>query len=178
VTTDHYDLGALAYGIDRIERARKTIEHRRHAWNAKPGWNWKPGEAGMEHPKVVGPAAQAVLDYSDDGQRYQVNGYTHDGHHLYRREFATLDAALRNGDRVARTGPTQAERVEAWNLTYPVSQAIRYWTGAREGAGRTGRTRTAATLLEGHTAVVWVTGHAACVALTHVDPIPESEADS
>lgn len=176
MTDTDYDLGALAYGIDRIEKARKTIARRRHAWDAKPGWNWKPGEPGMEHPKVVGTHGKAVLDYSDDGQRFQVNGYTHNGHRIYRREFATLDAALRNGTRVANEGPTPAEHVEAWNLTYPEGQAVRYWTGAREDAGETGRTRSAAWVAEGHTAVVQVTGHGAWIALTHVDPIPETEA--
>jgi hypothetical protein len=171
---DTYDLGALANGIDRIERARKTIDRRQYT--DKAGHDWRPGGAGDAHPKVVGTYGQAVLDYSDDGARYQVNGYTHDGHHLYRKEFASLDAALRNGTRVANDGPTPAEHVAAWNLTYPEGRAVRYWTGVREGAGQKGRTRSAASVLGGHTAVVWVTGHGACIALTHVKPIPESEA--
>lgn len=70
-----------------------------------------------------------------------------------------------------RTGPfAEAYReyralleTEAWNHRHP------------EGAGQTGRTRSAASVLSGHTAVVWVTGHAACIALAHVQPIPESE---
>ncbi|WP_086559898.1 hypothetical protein [Streptomyces africanus] len=173
MSTDTYDLGHIASGIDRIERARKIIDRRRHT--DKVGADWKPGEPGMEHPKVVGVTAQAVLDYSDDGARFQVNGYTYDGHHLYRREFASLDAALRNGSRVANDGPTPAERAEAWNLTYPEGQTVRYWTGAREGAGETGRTRSAAWVAEGHTAVVFVTGHGAWISLRHVDPIPETE---
>lgn len=174
MSTDVYDLGALAYGMDRIEWARKTIGRRQYTDRA--GHDWKPGGPGMEHPKVVGVTAQAVLDYSDDGQRFQVNGYTYDGHHLYRREFASLDAALRNGSRVANEGPTPAERVGAWNLTYPEGQSVRYWTGAKEGPGQKGRTRGAAWVAEGHTAVVQVTGHGAWVALTHVQPIPETEA--
>lgn len=168
-----YELGALVYGIDRIERARKTIGRRRHT--DKVGNDWTPQE-GWRHPFVVGTHGKAVLDYSEDGARYQVNGYTHGGHHLYRREFASLDAALRNGTRVANDGPTPAERAEAWNLTYPEGQAVCYWTGAREGTGETGHTRSAAWVAEGHTAVVQVTGHGAWVALTHVDPIPETEA--
>ncbi|MGW2213263.1 hypothetical protein [Streptomyces sp. NPDC001781] len=70
----------------------------------------------------------------------------------------------------------EARRAEAWNATYPEGTPVRYWTGAREGAGVKGRTRSAASVLGGHTAVVWVTGHGACIALTHVQPIPESEA--
>jgi hypothetical protein len=174
VSTDTYDLGHIASGIDRIERARKTIDRRQYT--DKVGNDWTPQPEGWHHPFVVGVHGKAVLDYSEDGARFQVNGYTHAGHHLYRREFATLDAALRNGSRVANDGPTPAERAEAWNLTYPEGQAVRYWTGAREGAGETGRTRSAAWVAEGHTAVVQVTGHGAWVALTHVDPIPETEA--
>lgn len=170
--TPDYDLGAIAYGIDRIERARRAIGRRRYT--DKVGHDWKPGEPGMEHPKVVGVTAQAVLDYSDDGQRFQVNGYTYDGHHLYRREFASLDAALRNGSRVANDGPTPAERVEAWNLTYSEGQAVRFWTGVKEGPGVKGRTRSAATVFGG-AAVVTVDGYER-VALTHVKPVPESEA--
>jgi hypothetical protein len=173
MSADTYDLGHIASGIDRIERARKTIDRRKYT--DKVGNDWTAGIEGMKHPKVVGVYGEAVLDYSDDGARFQVNGYTHGGHHLYRREFASLDAALRNGSRVAHDGPTPAERVEAWNLTYPEGRAVRYWTGAREGAGATGRTRSAAWVAEGHTAVVQVTGHGAWIALTHVDPIPETE---
>jgi hypothetical protein len=72
---------------------------------------------------------------------------------------------------------TPAEHVDAWNTTYPEGTPVRYWTGFRQGEGRTGRTRSAASVLEGHTAVVWVTGHGACIALTHVQPIPGTEAD-
>ncbi len=172
---DPYDTDGAARGIDRIERARKSIDRRQYT--DKVGNDWKPGEQGDSHPEVVGTYGKAVLDYSDDGLRYQVNGYTYDGHALYRREFASLDAALRNGTRVANEGPTPAEHVETWNRVYPEGKAVRYWTGAREGAGQKGRTRSAAQVLGNHTAVVWVTGHGACIALTHVKPIPESEAD-
>lgn len=172
MTDEEYE--AAARGIDRIERARKTIDRRRYT--DRIGGDWKPGEQGDPHPEVVGTYGKAVLDYSDDGKRFQVNGYTYAGHRLYQREFASLDAALRNGTRVANDGPTEAEHVEAWNLTHSEGQAVRYWTGAKEGPGQKGRTRSAAWVAEGHTAVVRVTGHGAWVTLTHVKPIPESEA--
>jgi hypothetical protein len=166
------DLGHVASGIDRIGRARKTIERRQYT--DKPGHDWRPGYG--ESPWHKGRLGIASLSYSEDGQKYEVSVSSREDDVLvYLREFATLDAALRNGTRVANDGPTPAERVEAWNLTYPVGQAVRYWTGAREGAGETGRTRTAAWVAEGHTAVVQVTGHGAWIALTHVDPIPETE---
>lgn len=173
MTTD-YDMDAIARGIDRIERARKTIDRRRYT--DRIGNDWTPGAQGDSHPEVVGTYGKAVLDYSDDGLRFQVNGYTYAGHALYRREFASLDAALRNGSRVANEGPTPAEHVETWNRVYPEGKAVRYWTGAKEGPGQKGRTRSAAWVAEGHTAVVQVTGHGAWVQLTHVKPIPESEA--
>lgn len=64
---------------------------------------------------------------------------------------------------------------ELFNSRCPEGTPVRYWTGAREGSGQTGRTRSAASVLGGHTAVVWVTGHGACIALTHVVPTLESE---
>jgi hypothetical protein len=36
------------------------------------------------------------------------------------------------------------------------------------------RTRSKASVLGGHTDVVWVDGHSACIALDHVDPVSES----
>jgi hypothetical protein len=64
-----------------------------------------------------------------------------------------------------------ASTVDAWNKRVVVGTHVRYWTGVREDEPKTGETRSQAQLLGGHTPVVWVTGHAACIALTHVDPI-------
>lgn len=61
--------------------------------------------------------------------------------------------------------------VAAFNAANPVGTPVRYWTGAREGEGRTSVTRTEAQVLSGHTPVVWVEGHGACIALTHVQPV-------
>lgn len=62
--------------------------------------------------------------------------------------------------------------VAAFNDTVPVGTPVRYWTGDRDlDEAKTGQTRTRAHLLGGHTPVVWVTGHAACIALTHVEAI-------
>jgi hypothetical protein len=73
-----------------------------------------------------------------------------------------------------QTNRFEADKASAWNAAHPEGTYVRYWTGAREGAGQTGRTRSTARVLGGHTAVVWVTGHGACIALTHVQPEPES----
>lgn len=63
-----------------------------------------------------------------------------------------------------------AERiVEEWNRRVPVGTAVRYWTGAKSGPGRRGETRSEAFALGGHTACVQVTGHAAAIALSHVE---------
>jgi hypothetical protein len=64
----------------------------------------------------------------------------------------------------------QAKAVEAWNTQHPVGTPVRYWTGHREGDGKASHTRSAAHVLGGHTAVVWVEGESSCIALTHVQP--------
>lgn len=71
---------------------------------------------------------------------------------------------------------SEAALVESWNATYPVGQAVRYSAGFREGATSRGRTRSRATLLGGHTAVVWVEGYSGCIALSHVQAVT-SEVD-
>ena len=64
-----------------------------------------------------------------------------------------------------------AERalVKHWNQAHDVGISVRYWPGMRAGDGLEGTTRTVAQLLGGHTAVVWVTGSPACIALTHIE---------
>jgi len=71
----------------------------------------------------------------------------------------------------APAGTADRRAVEWFNQENPIGTPVRYWTGVREGEGQTGVTRTAAHLLGGHTPVVWVTGHPACIALTHVQPM-------
>ncbi|MEV6344155.1 hypothetical protein [Actinoplanes sp. NPDC051851] len=66
-----------------------------------------------------------------------------------------------------RTARETARTIE-WNERYAIGTPVRYWTGVREGAGKTSRTRTEADLLGGHTAVVWVDNEPSCIALTHV----------
>jgi hypothetical protein len=66
---------------------------------------------------------------------------------------------------------TQREHVARWNDAHPVGTPVRYWTGDREGDGKTSVTRTVADLLDGHTAVVCVEGVASCIALSHVEAV-------
>jgi hypothetical protein len=65
-----------------------------------------------------------------------------------------------------------ADAVDAFNRDNMIGAHVQYWTGVREGRGKFSTTRSAAALLSGHTPVVWVTGEASCVALTHVEPVP------
>jgi hypothetical protein len=73
---------------------------------------------------------------------------------------------------LARSTFTPEELCHKWNRRFPVGTRVRYWTGVREGLGKVSKTRTVAQVLEGHTAVVWLEDHIACVALSHVEPIP------
>lgn len=72
------------------------------------------------------------------------------------------------------TTPTaEHAAARAFNDAHPVGTLVRYWKGVREGDGKVSRTRTAAQLLSGHTAVVWVEHEGACIALTHIQPISD-----
>lgn len=66
-------------------------------------------------------------------------------------------------------------RVDGFNARYRVGTPVLAYPGCRPEADKEApclltRTRSKATVLEGHTPVVWVDGHSACIALTHVDP--------
>ena len=61
-----------------------------------------------------------------------------------------------------------------FNDMFVVGTPVRYWTGAREGTGVLSHTRTPADVLGGHTPMVWVDGHAACIALTHVECVTQA----
>lgn len=159
-------------GVRLMERASGTIQRRR--CTHKPGRNWSPGHGGRA-PWHWGEHGKAQLSASEDGTRYVVTVLAADGDvRMFQGEYATLDAALRNGA-AAASNPEPASWVAGWNGKYPEDTPVLYWTGAREGDGTLGRTRSAASVLGG-TAVVWVTGHGACIALTHVCPISEGEA--
>ena len=58
--------------------------------------------------------------------------------------------------------------VDKWNAKHSEKTLVRYWPGVREGDGLQGWTQTAACLLGGHTAGVYI-GGAGFVALTHVE---------
>jgi hypothetical protein len=63
---------------------------------------------------------------------------------------------------------------DEWNRLHPVGTPVIAYPGGRpEDFPNDERivttTRSKATVLSGHTAVVWVHGHSACIALTHID---------
>lgn len=70
------------------------------------------------------------------------------------------------------SSPDGQEVVIEFNRDHMIGTHVQYWTGVREGRGKFSTTRSAAELLGGHTPVVWVAGHEACIALTHVEPVP------
>ncbi|MEW2164365.1 hypothetical protein AB0912_15435 [Streptomyces sp. NPDC007084] len=65
-----------------------------------------------------------------------------------------------------------------WNARYPIGTPVTAYPGVRpeDGDGKRldTRTRSEAQVLGG-TAVVWVDGHGACIALTHVDPVQSAD---
>ena len=64
---------------------------------------------------------------------------------------------------------------DLWNQRNGVGAQVRYWTGTKRGPGENGYTRSVASVICG-TAVVWITGHSGCVALSHVEPIRTAKA--
>jgi hypothetical protein len=54
----------------------------------------------------------------------------------------------------------------------PIGTLVRYWTGVREGEGKTGKTRSEVQNMHG-TPVVWVEGQAGCIAMSHVEVMEE-----
>ncbi len=73
--------------------------------------------------------------------------------------------------------PDPRRLVAQWNRRVPVGQPVLYWPGTVVGQGKLSRTCAQATVLGGHTAVAWLEGERACVALTHVAALPNVAAD-
>ncbi|MEU0393873.1 hypothetical protein ABZ208_14020 [Streptomyces sp. NPDC006208] len=76
--------------------------------------------------------------------------------------------------------PTGELTAAEWNERYPVGTAVVAYPGCRpeddpNGERLVTRTRSKASTYGGHTPVVWVDGHGAWIALTHVDAIPGGE---
>jgi hypothetical protein len=67
------------------------------------------------------------------------------------------------------------QQIERWNNRYPVGTEVIYHPVIGEKEGHRTRTLTLASLLSGHTAVVFVEGVRGCVALDALTPIPPVE---
>lgn len=82
---------------------------------------------------------------------------------------------MRHG--ISMNPPTPAQRakfqqkvVDAFNKLHPVGTLVSYWRGLKTGdPSGTGKTKYAAQLLSGHTAVVWIEGCSGCISLSHVE---------
>lgn len=64
---------------------------------------------------------------------------------------------------------------DEWNALYPVGTPVVAYPACRpeddpNDERLVTHTRSKAEVLGGHTDVVWVEGHSACISLTHVDP--------
>lgn len=70
-----------------------------------------------------------------------------------------------------KTKAAEEKAVERFNEAHEIGTEVRYWTGMREGDGKLSKTRTLAQMLSGHTAVVWIEDHGACIALTHIEAV-------
>lgn len=69
---------------------------------------------------------------------------------------------------------------ETFNARYPVGTPVLAYPGARpedfpKARRLVTRTRSRASVLSGHTDVVWVDDHSSCIALSHVDVVTEAE---
>jgi len=74
--------------------------------------------------------------------------------------------------------PTGELTAAQWNERYPIGTPVMAYPGCRSEDDPNDerlvtRTRSRASTLGGHTPVVWVDGHGACISLTHIDVIEE-----
>lgn len=75
---------------------------------------------------------------------------------------------------------TPQTTTDLWNTRYPIGTPVTAYPSTRPEDGANcerlaTRTRSEAQVLEGHTAVVWVDGHGACIQLSHVDPVQSAD---
>lgn len=73
---------------------------------------------------------------------------------------------------IYQSARTPEAQVRAFNDVYPVGTAVRVYPGFRSGRHVDTKTCRVASVLSGHTAVVWVEALSGCQCLTHVDVLP------
>lgn len=72
------------------------------------------------------------------------------------------------------TRETATLAADLWNAQHAVGTPVHYWPMTVQEEPRTGRTRSTAQVLGGHTAVVWVEGCAGAISLSHVEALPQA----
>lgn len=143
----------------------------------------RPGELGL-HPDVYRDAVRAVpsVEGIPVEQREEALGgrrvvvacvrpQDQPDERLGLFECPSLEAFVQTPQDLNSLSP------EEWNHRYPVGTRVRFWPGAKDGEGRESVTRSAAQRLggAGGPPVVWVRDYAACIALTHVEPLAPIE---
>lgn len=121
------------------------------------------------------PAGHTVDGWDCDGGMTAHYNYGKPGPGAFTGAFIAVRPMNLDERKAAIVAELNAATVEEWNTSHPVGTPVRYWTWTREGDGQVGETRSAARLLGGNTPVVWVTGHPACITLTHVAPLQEEQ---
>lgn len=88
---------------DAIERVCRAIWRR--AYTEAPGGDWTtvdPGaDSGTPIPTFYGDAGRARIFSTADGAAFDVRVFAHNGDEMWHRTYASMDAAFRNGKRVA-----------------------------------------------------------------------------
>jgi hypothetical protein len=89
-------------------------------------------------------------------------------------EKALSQISRANARRFRRMKPKSAAELEAeclrWNAEHPIGTEVIYHPVIGQAKGTKTKTRTGAYVMSGHTAVLFVEGHAGCVALDAVEP--------
>lgn len=121
---------------------------------------------------ISGPFGDEHIEWDHDASRWIL---THDED----EGLPPLPAETAERAAVGRSITDQfpATAADKWNAAHPVGTPVTAYPGCRpeddsKCTRLVTRTRSTASALGGHTAVVWVDGHSACISLTHVDPRP------
>lgn len=144
--------------------------------DAAQSYLWTRGDAAAELDRLRARVAELEALTPATIQTCQScgAGYTY-GEPCSVCEYTKWVAAERAAVDRSITGQFPATAADRWNALYPVGSPVTAYPGCRpeddsKCTRLVTRTRSAASVLGGHTAVVWVEGHGACIKLTHVDP--------
>ncbi|MEU0098181.1 hypothetical protein [Streptomyces sp. NPDC006267] len=177
------DSSSLLAEVDRLRARVAELE---------AGFPWERAVAGLNalvdadiafwiepDGHISGPFGNEHIEWDQEAKRWVL---THDeDEDSYEAAVARYLATPYTDDNPRPIPDTEHLAVVAarWNSLYPVGTPVTAYPGCRpeddpKDERLVTRTRSAASVLGGHTAVVWVEGHSACINLTHVDPRPET----